>query len=80
VKTVEHLLEELNLSIADLAAQSGLPEARVAAIVDGRWTPSPEDRARLAAALGTTVEQISWGHSMNPRNIRYRRFGLKENF
>jgi hypothetical protein len=26
------------------------------------------------------VDQISWGHTMNPRNVRYHRFGLKEDF
>ena len=46
----------------------------------GRWTPSPDERAAIAAALGVRVEEVSWGHSMNPRNIRYHRFGLKESF
>ena len=53
---------------------------RVEAIADGRWTPSPEERTKVAAALGVSVDEISWGHTMNPRNVRYRRFGLKENF
>ena len=63
-----------------MAETAGLPVERVAAIAEGRWTPSPDDRARIAAAFGVPVEEVSWGHSMNPRNIRYRRHGLKENF
>lgn len=80
MKTVEHLFELTGLAIEDVAEQAGLPVERVAAIAEGRWTPSPDDRARIAAAFGVSVEEVSWGHSMNPRNIRYRRHGLKENF
>jgi transcriptional regulator with XRE-family HTH domain len=74
------LLEQTGLMIEDVAERAGLTVERVKAIADGRWTPSPADRARIAAAFGVPVEEVSWGHTMNPRNIRYRRFGLKENF
>jgi hypothetical protein len=57
-----------------------LAPERVEAIAVGRWTPSPEERRRIAEAFGVSVEEISWGHTMDPRNIRYHRFGLKENF
>lgn len=80
LKTVEFLLEETGLAIDELAERSGLVEERVLAIADGRWTPSPQEREQIAAAFGVPVAEISWGHSMNPRNIRYRRHGLKENF
>jgi transcriptional regulator with XRE-family HTH domain len=80
MRTVEHLLELTQFTIDDVAERAGLPPARVAAIAEGRWTPSPEDRQQIASAFGVPVEEISWGHSMNPRNIRYRRHGLKENF
>lgn len=80
MKTVEHLLEETGLSLEEVSRRSGLAEQRVLAIAEGRWTPSPEERGKIAAAFGLTVEDISWGHTMNPRNLRYRRFGLRENF
>ena len=80
MKTVEHLFELTGLDIEDVAEKAGLQVERVAAIAEGRWTPSPDERARVAAAFGVPVEEVSWGHSMNPRNIRYRRHGLKENF
>jgi transcriptional regulator with XRE-family HTH domain len=80
MKTVEHLFELTGLAIEDIAERTGLPIERVAAITEGRWTPSPEDRERIAVTFGVAVEEVSWGHSMNPRNIRYRRHGLKENF
>jgi hypothetical protein len=80
MKTIEFLLEQTGLSVDEIAERSLLPAERVAAIALGRWTPSPEERVVIAAALGVGVEEVSWGHSMNPRNIRYHRFGLKENF
>lgn len=80
MKTVDVLLEEKNLSIEELAESCGLEPERVLAIVDGRWLASPTERQQIAAALATPVDQISWGHTMNPRNVRYHRFGLKEDF
>jgi transcriptional regulator with XRE-family HTH domain len=80
MRTVEHLLEQTGWTIEDVAERANLPVARVAAIAEGRWTPSPDDRDRIAAAFGLPVTEISWGHTMNPRNVRYRRHGLKENF
>ena len=80
MRTLEHLLEQTDTTIEELAERAGMDMDRVAAIAEGRWTPSPQERERLAAALGTKVEEVSWGHTMNPRNIRYQRHGLKENF
>jgi transcriptional regulator with XRE-family HTH domain len=80
IKTIDVLLEETDTTLDELAARAGLPIERVAAIADGRWTPSPAERQKLAAALGVSVTDISWGHTMNPRNVRYHRFGLKEDF
>jgi transcriptional regulator with XRE-family HTH domain len=80
MQTVEHLFEETGLSVEEVAERSGLEMERVLAIAEGRWLPSPQEREAIATVFGVPVAEISWGHSMNPRNIRYRRFGLKENF
>jgi transcriptional regulator with XRE-family HTH domain len=80
MRTVEHLIEQTGLTYQQIADRAGLEVERVAAIAEGRWTPSPDERARMAAAFGVPVTEISFGHTMNPRNIRYGRFGLKENF
>jgi hypothetical protein len=80
VKTVEHLFEETGLTLEDLVERTGLPLKRVESIVVGCWTPSPKERALIAAAFGAPVEEISWGHTISPRNIRYYRFGFKEKF
>lgn len=78
--TIDRLVETTGIALDEVAARSGLHVDRVESIVEGRWTPSPDERARVAAAFGVDVNDISWGHSMNPRNVRYRRFGLKEDF
>ena len=80
MRTVEHLIEQTGLTYHEIAERGEIAVERVAAIAEGRWTPSPDDRARIAAAFGVPIEEISWGHTMNPRNIRYGRHGLKENF
>ena len=76
MKTIDRLLEETGATIDEIAVRAKLPPERMEAIGDGRWLPSPQERARIAAALDVEVEDISWGHSMAPRNIRYHRFGM----
>ena len=76
--TVDILFEKSGLMIEDVAERANLPVERVEAIIVGRWTPSPIDRQRIAAAFGVSPEDVSWGHTMDPRNIRYRRHGFKE--
>ena len=80
MKTIDLLFEETRLTIEDVAERCGLSAERVEAVALGRWTPSPAERLRLAEAFGVAVDDISWGHTMDPRNIRYRRLGLRENF
>jgi hypothetical protein len=80
MKTIDYLFEVSGLTFDEVSHRSGLQVERVLAIAEGRWTPSPDERARLADAFGVPVAEISWGHSMNPRNIRYHRFGLREDF
>ncbi|HEV7226553.1 MAG TPA: helix-turn-helix transcriptional regulator [Pirellulales bacterium] len=80
MKTIDLLFEETGFTIEDVAERSHLPAERVEAIAVGRWTPSPAERLRLAEAFGAVVDDIAWGHTMDPRNIRYRRLGLRENF
>lgn len=80
MKTIDLLFDETGMTIEDAAERANLPVARVEAIAVGRWTPSPEERRRIAGAFSIDVDEISWGHTMDPRNIRYRQFGLKENF
>ena len=76
MRTLDLILEETGITHTQLAEKAGLPVERVEAIVAGRWTPSPADRKKLADSLGMQVEEISWGHTMPARNIRYHQFGM----
>ena len=69
LKTVEELCVQHQLTHKQLAEKAGLDEQRVLAIVLGRWTPSPAERDRVAAALGMTRDQIAWGHKTPIQHI-----------
>jgi len=62
VKSVGQWMAERRLTVAELVAASTLEMRVVEAIVHGRYTPSPQQRERLATALGVPLEQIAWGH------------------
>jgi len=80
MKTVDRLIEETGLSVAEIARLARISVDRMQAIADGRWTPSPAERTRVAKAFGVEATEISWGHTMNFRNVTYHRKGMKENF
>ena len=61
-QSVADLCREQQITLAELTARSELEEGRVTAIVLGRWTPSPVERQKIAAAFGVAVDQIAWGH------------------
>ena len=67
--SVAELAAQHKLTIAHLADKSGLMEDRVTAIVLGRWTPSPEERASIAAVFAVEIEAISWGHKTPIQHI-----------
>jgi transcriptional regulator with XRE-family HTH domain len=61
-KTVIQLCQEHGINAQQLAERSGLDESRITAIVLGRWTPSPKERAAVSAVFGLTPDDIVWGH------------------
>jgi hypothetical protein len=68
-KSVDDLCREQQMDYRQLAEKAGLDEQRVLAIVLGRWTPSPQERDRVAGVFGLTREQISWGHKTPIQHI-----------
>ena len=68
-RSVAELCTEHGIDARQLAARSGVDEQRVAAIVLGRWTPSPEDRDAIAAVFGLTREQILWGQGIPVQHL-----------
>jgi hypothetical protein len=77
---IEQALEAANLTFDEFVQRTTLPRERVEAIVTGRWLPGPSDREAIARALNRQPSEISWGHTMSPRNVRYHQFGLPEDF
>jgi transcriptional regulator with XRE-family HTH domain len=62
-QTVVQLCAERGIDARQLADAAGVDEHHVTAILLGRWTPSPEERDRIAAYFGLTRDQIAWGHT-----------------
>lgn len=67
--TVAELCNQHKLTIPQIAEKSGLAEDRVTAIVLGRWTPSPEERTKIATVFGVDKDDISWGHKTPIQHI-----------
>lgn len=63
--SVAELCAEQGVDPRQLAEKAGLDAKRVLAIIEGRWTPSPAERERIAAAFGKNKDEICWGHK-NP--------------
>jgi hypothetical protein len=62
IKSAVQWMAIRGLTVAEVVAASKLPAEVVEAILQGRYTPSPQQRESLAKALGVEVEQIAWGH------------------
>lgn len=69
LKSVDELCVQHQLDYKQLAQKAGLDEQRVLAIVLGRWTPSPDERDKVAAVFGLTREHIAWGHKTPIQHI-----------
>ena len=70
MKPLARYLEDMGMSIDELIAAAGLDAKLVKAIVSGNYTPSPSDRKSLAAAIGVSIEDISWGHAVPVEHLR----------
>ncbi len=68
-RSVAELCESAGLTIEQLADKTGLDDQRLLAILLGRWTPSPDERAKVANALDVTVDDITWGHKTPIQHI-----------
>ena len=63
VKSVAEWMAERGLALPALAEAAALDGKVLAAIAEGRYTPSPEQRRRVAAALGVEPDDVRWGHT-----------------
>jgi transcriptional regulator with XRE-family HTH domain len=64
MKALSRCMEEVGMTIEELVAAAGLEAKLVQAIASGNYTPSPNQRQRLAAALGVEIDEIAWGHTV----------------
>ena len=69
-KSVSELCIERGIDVNQLAILACLDADRVRAIVEGRWTPSPSERDKIAAAFHVSREQIAWGHRTSVEHIQ----------
>jgi transcriptional regulator with XRE-family HTH domain len=67
--SVSDLCRENGITLEALAQKSGLTPERVQAIREGRWTPSPAERDKIAAVFGLTRDQIAWGHKSSVQHL-----------
>src|SRR5436853_6447378 len=70
MKPLAACLEETGMTVEQLVEASGLDAKLVKAIVTGNYTPSPSQRQRLAAALGVSIDDIAWGHTVPVQYLR----------
>jgi ribosome-binding protein aMBF1 (putative translation factor) len=70
MKPIARHLEETGLSADRLASAAGLDAKLVRSIVSGNFVPTPLQRQRLAAALGVSTDDVSWGHSVEVQHLR----------
>jgi hypothetical protein len=70
MKPLDRHMEDARISVAQLVAITGLDAKLVKAIAGGNYTPSPSQRERLAAALGISQDEISWGHAVPVQHLR----------
>ena len=67
--SVLDLCKKNGLSLLELADRSGLDLPKTRAIFLGRWTPTPDERQRIAGALQVGVDEIAWGHETPVQHI-----------
>jgi hypothetical protein len=69
IKSLPEWMSERDISLEQLLGAAALDRKVLLAIVNGRYTPSPQQRQRVAAALGLRPEQILWGHTAPVEHI-----------
>ncbi|MSR54422.1 MAG: XRE family transcriptional regulator [Gemmataceae bacterium] len=70
IRTLSEWMLNKELPLAQLVEAAALDKRVVEAIAQGRYTPSPEQRRRIATALGVEPDRIAWGHSAQVEHIQ----------
>jgi hypothetical protein len=56
-------MADQQIALDQLVSRCSLDKKVLQAIIVGRYTPSPEQRRRVAAALGIDPSEVIWGHT-----------------
>jgi lambda repressor-like predicted transcriptional regulator len=68
-QTVAAWMQERGMSVAELEDKAVLDHKVLHAILHGQYTPSPQQRQRIADALGVTKDAIAWGHTIEVAHL-----------
>lgn len=63
VRSITDWMAARNLDFESLLAATSLDRKVLEAMIAGRYTPSPQQRQRVADALSVTPQEICWGHT-----------------
>ncbi len=70
MKLLSDVLAGNGMHMEQLVEASGLEMRVVKLLLAGSYTPSPSERARIAAALNVDVTEIAWGHTVPVQHLR----------
>ena len=70
MKLLADLLVENGMNVEQLVSASGLELRVVKLLMAGSYTPSPSERKRISGALGVSVDDIAWGHTVPVQHLR----------
>jgi ribosome-binding protein aMBF1 (putative translation factor) len=68
-KAVGEWMGARGITVDDLVRSSALDKKVIEAIIQGRYTPSPQQRQRIAAALGVELDQLAWGQGIEVQHL-----------
>lgn len=68
-KSLAEWMTDRGMTVDALLTAAALERKVADAILHGRYTPSPAQRQRIAAALGVDVEEITWGHTAEVQHL-----------
>ena len=60
---ISELMDEFGVGLDDMARSTGVDESVLEAMADQRYTPSLDQRKRVARMFGLRCDQIMWGHA-----------------
>ncbi len=69
IRSLAEWMTDRGIELADLIESSALDRKVLRAMIEGRYTPSPQQRQRVAAAIGVEPKQIAWGHTAPVEHI-----------